>query len=531
MPRATSASWLHRVVWVTSPRWTVLALAGTLLLTACATDVVVTAERADQLSGNVETAPPPTASDPQTSETPEATEATDPPDTQATVPSPNLVEGDPTAIDVGANKPPRAYDEFLVATVTDLEVWWTEQYPAVYGEAFRPLQGSVIAAYPERRGRLPGCGAPRTTYKEVVEFVAFYCGEGDFIIYDDGPNGLLAHLADEFGPATIGIVLAHEYGHAIQLRNNALDRRLPTITTEQQADCFAGAWAARAARGESTLVAFDDNDVRSGLIAMLEVRDPVGFDQTDPGGHGSGFDRVNAFQVGFTEGPARCAELIDAPLLLTPNEFVDAQDQRSGGNAPLDFTDNGLLTFLPDDLNLFWAEELDAEVPGFDGLTLELNDSISEVECDDLSGRFDDGGALCPSTGVVHLNGPLARELHSNALTFGDFSVGYLLATGWSEAVQRALGSDLEGEARHLQNDCLTGAWVKSVIPIAPFELPLPRHEDRTSSVSPGDLDEAIRTQIRLGDAGTDDNVIGTPFEKIEAFRSGVLGGLSACGI
>ena len=89
----------------------------------------------------------------------------------------------------------------------------------------------------------------------------------------------------------------------------------------------------------------------------------------------------------------------------------------------------------------------------------------------------------------------------------------------------------MEGEARHLQNDCLTGAWVKSVIPIAPFELPLPRHEDRTSSVSPGDLDEAIRTQIRLGDAGTDDNVIGTPFEKIEAFRSGVLGGLSACGI
>jgi hypothetical protein len=60
-------------------------------------------------------------------------------------------------------------------------------------------------------------------------------------------------------------------------------------------------------------------------------------------------------------------------------------------------------------------------------------------------------------------------------------------------------------------------------------KLPQPRAEGRSSVLSPGDLDEAIRTAIVIGDLGIDDNVVGSPFEKIDAFRSGVLGGLDAC--
>ena len=41
------------------------------------------------------------------------------------------------------------------------------------------------------------------------------------------------------------------------------------------------------------------SDVRAGLLAMLSVRDPVGTNQFVPGGHGSAFDRVGAFQEGF----------------------------------------------------------------------------------------------------------------------------------------------------------------------------------------------------------------------------------------
>ncbi len=533
-----------------SGRWNAWLLAGALVLAGCGTEVVVTATHSDQLGGVATPADPvstdPPASDPADTEPP-ATEppATDPIDTEppetepaGTAPPPSTdapvsvprQDPDRSAIDFGADKPGREHDALLLATATDLEEWWTEQYPLVYGEEFTPLQGQIYAAYPSRPGQLPGCGTPQTTYQEVSEFVAFYCGDGDFIIYDDGPDSLLTRLAQSFGPSTIGIVLAHEYGHAVQQRIGALDQRLDTITTEQQADCVAGAWAARAFRGESPYVRFSDDDVRSGLIAMLEVRDPVGFDQTEAGGHGSGFDRVNAFQVGFLEGPRRCAELIDDPLPLVPNQFRTLEDQQSLGNAPLTFGDDGLLTFLPEDLNLYWDVELDAEIPGFDGLTVEANNELSEVACDDLTGNFDDGAALCSATDTVHLNLPVATELHAQSQTFGDYSVGYLLGYVWAEAVQMAVGSGLAGVERQLMNDCLTGAWSNSVTP-GSTGLPEPRAEGREASISPGDLDEAIRLLIRVGDSGADDDDLGTPFEKIDAFRTGVLGGLDACNL
>ena len=64
---------------------------------------------------------------------------------------------------------------------------------------------------------------------------------------------------------------------------------------------------ARAANGEADGVTFTDADVRTGLVAMITVRDPIGIDQFSPGGHGSAFDRVGAFQVGFTERARRAA--------------------------------------------------------------------------------------------------------------------------------------------------------------------------------------------------------------------------------
>ena len=96
---------------------------------------------------------------------------------------------DPTAINFGSNKTPHEYDDFLLAVMTDLDAWWTEQYPDLYGGAFESLSGGTFAAYPMRPDDLPGCGEPRTTYEDVQQFVAFYCGEGDFIIYDDGDDG------------------------------------------------------------------------------------------------------------------------------------------------------------------------------------------------------------------------------------------------------------------------------------------------------------------------------------------------------
>ena len=130
----------------------------------------------------------------------------------------------------------------------------------------------------------------------------------------------------------------------------------------------------------------------------------------------------------------------------------------------------------------------------------------------------------------MYLNEPAAQEIYD---ALGDFSVGYLLGSAWSEAVQDALGSDLEGEERALVNDCLTGAWVKTTVPSADesgrLQLPQPRAAERTAMVSAGDLDEAIQTIIGISDESSDDNVRGGLFEKIGAFRQGVVEGLDSC--
>ena len=132
----------------------------------------------------------------------------------------------------------------------------------------------------------------------------------------------------------------------------------------------------------------------------------------------------------------------------------------------------------------------------------------------------------CASTATVYLNEPAAQEIYD---ALGDFSVGYLIGFAWSEAVQQALDTGLEGEQRALLNDCLTGAWVKTTIRADDGTLPLPRDPAREVSVSAGDLDEAIQTIIGLSDETSTDDVNGGLFEKIDAFRNGVVEGLDFC--
>ena len=67
------------------------------------------------------------------------------------------------------------------------------------------------------------------------------------------------------------------------------------------------------------------------------------------------------------------------------------------------------------------------------------------------------------------------------------------------------------------------GAWVAYIVP------PIPETREDTLQLSAGDLDEAVITAIARSDASSDTNVSGSAFEKIDAFRTGVLGGLNVC--
>jgi predicted metalloprotease len=298
-----------------------------------------------------------------------------------------------------------------------------------------------------------------------------------------------------------------------------LRRDLATIVTEQQADCFAGAWVAHAVSGESDTLQFTDDDVRIGLVAMITVRDPIGVDQFSQGGHGSAFDRVGAFQVGFTDGVARCAELIDDPLPLVPN--VLRPEGNPEGNARFGYADNEIVGLITNDLNEFWPPAVEAAGGELPGLTVVPIESANEVDCADPAGDLATGALYCAATRQVYLDEPFAVQLYER---FGDFVVGYVLGGAWSEAVQQALDSPLTGEDRALLSDCLTGAWASDLIPDAQGNT-----TRNNAEIEAGDLDEAIRTALLVGDDSSTADVRGSGFEKIASFREGVLGGIDVC--
>jgi len=513
---------------VRRPRVWLAAAAAGVMLAGCATDPGVATQSAERLVSTEISTPDPTAppetlppeTSPPESPPPDTDPpATPPPTTTATTdpPIPAGTLGD--RLDIGDAKPPRDYDEFVRLVLNDIELWWSAEYPAVYGGPIEALTGGVYAGYPERTAAIPGCesGQP-TTYDEIILYSAFYCKEGDFMVYDDGPDGVLSQLATEFGPSILGVVFAHEYGHAVQARAGTLDLDLPTITTEQQADCFAGAWVAHARNGGAQGITFTDADVRSGLVAMITVRDPIGIDQFEVGGHGSAFDRVGAFQTGFAGGAARCAELVDDPLPLVPNVFRGTSV--SDGNAEFGYASDEVLGFLPSDLQEYWngaLAELGAKMPT---LTLTPIQTLDQLTCAAPAGSIATGAVYCPETQQVFLDEVLARDLYDR---FGDFVIGYVAGAAWSEAAQIALDSQLAGEPRFLASDCLTGAWAATAIP----------GEDGSTArgpvIEPGDLDEAIQAALVVGDPAAADDQLGSGFERIASFRQGVLDGLDAC--
>jgi predicted metalloprotease len=128
---------------------------------------------------------------------------------------------------------------------------------------------------------------------------------------------------------------------------------------------------------------------------------------------------------------------------------------------------------------------------------------------------------FCPADNTIHWDRTEMAQLAGDPLT-GDMSVGYLFSDAFSDAIEHALRSTSTGEHRALTEDCLTGAWVASIVPQEG------QPTDRLV-LSAGDLDEAVVTAISRSDPTKDTNINGSAFEKISAFRTGVLGGLNVC--
>jgi predicted metalloprotease len=139
----------------------------------------------------------------------------------------------------------------------------------------------------------------RTACGEAQANNAFYCGLSHSIHYD---QNFLNTVLSDLGDFAVATVIAHEWGHAIQVQLRLLTRS--SVQNELQADCFAGAYAHHA---EATGV-LEDGDLNEGRNLLAQLGDPN--TRFRRGGnrasHGTPVQRVNAFETGYMFGVSGC---------------------------------------------------------------------------------------------------------------------------------------------------------------------------------------------------------------------------------
>jgi predicted metalloprotease len=417
--------------------------------------------------------------------------------------------------DGGPNPAPDP-DAVVQAAIDDVNEFWERTYPDVYGGAFQPLSGGFHPYGPNTEP--PPCGNPPPAYPEIADN-AFYCPGDDLIAWDAAT--LIPEINRQFGGFTIGIVFAHEFGHAIQSRAGVTGR---TIDLELQADCFAGAWTADVAAGNSQRFAIDEATLDASVGGIVAISDIPGTTADDPAAHGSGFDRIGAFQEGFENGASRCVEYGTEQQRTVEIPFEQDEIASSGNMALGDGPDApegiGLLSRIETDLNDFYGllfDDLGRSWAPVEDLAL-VDPGGNQVSCggQSLSGDTLRYAALyCDDENVVVIDGTsLVEELYR----IGDFAVAAEIARLWALAAQSQLGVASDGENASLQADCLTGVWAFARFPdsgIAPSQL----------EMSPGDLDEGIMGFLAY-DLGESD---GTVFERTDALRTGFLEGYTGC--
>jgi len=397
-------------------------------------------------------------------------------------------------------------DAVVTLALRDLESYWEEAMVEVYDTRLEPLRGGYVPYGPGTP--LPSCGEQPLSYEQIADN-ALYCPVDDLIAWDR--TTLIPDLQARFGPLTVGLVMAHEFAHAIQ--NRALTEAAP-VTLELQADCFAGAWVADV---DDRLATFstDGSALDQAVAGLLELRDTLGVPGYAPVAHGSGFDRVSAFQDGFEDGPETCARYEAEPPTVVAIPFGSVDDQVSGGNLPLD----ALVEPLVADLESFFAAELRRVGERWEPVAgIELYDpDDGAVRCGDEEVAGDElvlGAFHCAADGTHYLDGDgLVPELER----IGDFAFGGELARLHAFAAQAQLGlRNGDAVAEGLHADCFAGAYSG-----AEFAGEVP---DQQLRLSPGDLDEIVIAFLAFGDEGG-----ARAFDRTAAFRAGFLDGSAAC--
>lgn len=404
-------------------------------------------------------------------------------------------------------------DELAASAVSDIEEFWSTAYRDAFEGEFTPVE-ELISWDAEGFGE-DFCGLD--TYGLVN---AAFCKPDRTIGWDRGV--LLPALRRANGDMGVAMVLAHEYGHSIQQQANLIRRGTPTLVSEQQADCLAGTYMRWVAEGNSPRFTIDTGDGLNNLLAaVIAFRDPLlseadaqlGMDE-----HGSAFERVSAFQFGFTDGAAACAAI-----------DVKEIGQRRG-NLPV---------LLPEDQ----TGELPITAEWVRSMIAALNilftpstpprlsfDADSATDCPDA--RPSPPASFCPDTNTIVVDlaeldalGARPDNRDSRGLAGGDNTAYSVLISRYMLALQHERGLVLDNAEAALRTACLTG------VATAKMTTPVSIPDGDTILLTAGDIDEAVSGILTNGLVASDVNGESVPsgFSRIDAFRAGILGDEDRC--
>ncbi|MEU4832605.1 hypothetical protein [Streptosporangium sp. NPDC023615] len=166
-----------------------------------------------------------------------------------------------------------------------------EGYDGMYGTEDQGDAGYGGEGYGGGRERPPTChGYP------LPDDNALYCWPPyDFVAWDVD----LMRMGYRQGDAWIYLIVAHEWGHAVQAR---IPEGMVSRQIELQADCLAGAtlWGA----GEDGMLHFEDGDTAELAAALRQHADDTPW--TDVSDHGTAAQRLSAFNRGALRGVEGC---------------------------------------------------------------------------------------------------------------------------------------------------------------------------------------------------------------------------------
>lgn len=403
-------------------------------------------------------------------------------------------------------------DELGRQAISDIEQFWEVNYDESFDGSFRPVT-ELISWDANGFDDTEFCGD--STYGIVN---AGYCLDDHTIGWDRGE--LLPALDRAHGDMGVAMVLAHEYGHAVQYHSGMADEDTPTLVAEQQADCLAGAYMRWVAEDQSPRFTLSTGEgLNNVLAAVIGFRDPLlNIDDPEVGvdEHGSAFERVSAFQFGFTDGVLACASI----------------DMREIGQRRGD-----LPVLLPED----HTGELAITEKSVQDVVAALNTVFSPKNPPELSfepadcpdARPSPPVSFCPATNTIAVDLPQLETMGAQtnneddvSLATGDNSAYSVLMSRYMQAIQHEHGGvALDNAEAALRTACLTG------VATAKLSKDSSTPDGNTITLTAGDVDEAVSGLLTNGLAASDVNGESVPsgFSRIDAFRVGVLGDQERC--